>query len=339
MKIYIDESGVFSNPNNKPHAVSCIAGLIIPENIEGEIFKKFNDISSKWATDSGEIKGSRLNEPEVAATISLLRDYQVIFEVCAIDLGIHTNEEIEKHKRLQGDKLVENITPEVNASLINHLNELKSKIEKMSNQLYSQFISLTELVNSILRSAMLYYCQAVPETLGTFNWIIDAKDNQRTDYEDIWSILAMGFLQTLFLNNPIQVLDSGDFTSLEKYESKTAEIPNHLKKYAKEGINRSSRFDLKKVLTESLYFSDSKMSTGLQIIDILVNAVRRAFNGNLQIEGWGEIGRLMLKKFRGAHSIKSILLKPGTKIEIWSSTLPYFNVLKEIDIKSRSALQ
>lgn len=339
MKIYIDESGVFSNPNNKPHTVSCIAGLIIPENIEGEIFKKFNDISSKWATNSGEIKGSRLNEPEVAATISLLRDYQVIYEVCAIDLGIHTNEEIEKHKRLQGGNLVENITPDTNESLANQLNELKSKIEKMPNQLYSQFISLTELVNSILRSAMLYYCQAVHETLGSFKWIIDAKDNQRTEYEDIWSILAMGFLQTVYLNKPITVLDSGDLTCFKKYESETAEIPDHLKKYAKEGINSSSRFDLKKALTEDLHFSDSKMSTGLQMIDILVNAICRAFNENLQIEGWGEIGYLMLKKFRGEHSIKLIMLKPGTKIEIWSSTLPYFNVLKETDIKSRSALK
>jgi len=338
MKIYIDESGIFSNPNIKPHAVSCIAGLIIPENKEDEIFKKFNDISSNWATDSGEIKGSRLNEPEVAATISLLKDYQVVLEVCAIDLGIHTNEEIEKHKHLQGDNLVENITPEFHPSLVNQLSELKSKIEKMPNQLYTQFITLTELVNSILRSAMLYYCQAVPETLESFNWIIDAKDNQKTEYEDIWSILAMGFLQTVFLNNPIKVLDTGDFTSLKKYEYRTAEIPNHLKKYAKKDINRSSRFDLKKVLTENLYFIDSKMSTGLQIVDILVNTVRRAFNRNLQIGGWGEIGNLMLKKFRGEHSIKIIMLKPGTRIEIWTSTLPYFNALKEIDIKSRSAL-
>jgi hypothetical protein len=208
----------------------------------------------------------------------------------------------------------------------------------MPNQLYTQFFTLTELVNSILRSAMLYYCHVAPKTLGAFSWTIDAKDNQKTEYEDIWSILAMGFLQTVFLNNPIKVLDTGDFASMEKYMSKTTEIPNHLKKYAKKDINRSFKFNLKKILTEDLYFIDSKMSTGLQIIDILVNAVRRAFNRNLQISGWGEIGNLMLKKFHGEHSIKMIMLKPGTKIEIWTSVLPYFDVLKEIDNRSISVL-
>lgn len=338
MKVYIDESGIFSNPNNKPHAVSCIAGLIIPELEENEIFDRFRKISSNWANESGEIKGSRLDEHQVEATISLLKDYKVILEVCAIDSGIHRNGEIERHKRIQGGNLVKNITPEFHPTLVSQLRALKLKIEKMPNQLYTQFIILTELVNSILRSVMLYYCHVAPKTLGAFSWTIDAKDKQKTEYEELWSILAMGFLQTVFLNYPIKVLDTGDFGSMEKYMSQTSEIPRHLKKYAEDDVNRSSKFDIKRILTEDLDFIDSKMSTGLQIIDILVNAVRRAFNGNLQISGWGEIGNLMTKKFHGEHSIRMIMLKPETKIEIWTSVLPYFHVLKETDSRSRSAL-
>ena len=44
----------------------------------------------------------------------------------------------------------------------------------------------------------------------------------------------------------------------------------------------------------------SVIEPGLELVDILANAVRRAFVGNLRIEGWTDIRRLMIDR-RGPY--------------------------------------
>jgi len=337
MKIYIDESGIFSNPNDQPHAVSCIASLTLPD-AEDEIFREFSDLSTTWTLDADEVKGSRLNEDQIASTIAILKEYPVVLEICAIDLGIHTNKEIESHKLLQGQRLVKNINEGFHPRLVEQLHEMKARIVSMSNPLYVQFIALTNLVNMTLRSTMLYYSHASPQSLGDYHWYIDAKDKEHTDYENIWLTLVPGFLQSESLNNPITQMDEGDYSAFSKNESQSVLVPNHLKEFAQRDVKRSGAFDLKKVLSKNLQFISSKESIGLQLVDILVNAVRRAFKGNLKIDGWRDIGCLMLKKFHGAHSIQLITLKPDTRLVFLTSTLPYYQVIKVADSQVRSQL-
>jgi hypothetical protein len=50
----------------------------------------------------------------------------------------------------------------------------------------------------------------------------------------------------------------------------------------------------------------SNIEPGLEWIDILVNAVRRALVGNLRIEGWCDIRRLMIH--RHGHYVNLMLL-------------------------------
>jgi hypothetical protein len=58
-------------------------------------------------------------------------------------------------------------------------------------------------------------------------------------------------------------------------------------------------------LLQNLRFS-SQPETGLELVDILVTATRRALVGNLQFAGWQNIRRLMVH--RPDHYIKLIVL-------------------------------
>jgi hypothetical protein len=51
--------------------------------------------------------------------------------------------------------------------------------------------------------------------------------------------------------------------------------------------------DLKKLLTESFRFS-SQPEMGLELVDVVTNAVRRALVGNLSHDGWKDIASIMI---------------------------------------------
>jgi hypothetical protein len=52
-------------------------------------------------------------------------------------------------------------------------------------------------------------------------------------------------------------------------------------------------FNLKTILHESMTFSDSTASEGLQLSDIITNAFRRALMGRLQRPSYDRLGELM----------------------------------------------
>jgi len=57
-------------------------------------------------------------------------------------------------------------------------------------------------------------------------------------------------------------------------------------------------------MTESFTFS-SEATAGLELVDIITNATRRALRGNLQQKGWGRIPQLMVH--RGKREYISLL--------------------------------
>ena len=50
----------------------------------------------------------------------------------------------------------------------------------------------------------------------------------------------------------------------------------------------------------SLHFESSMENTGLQAADIVASALTRALNGSLQIEGWRDLGRLLIRRNDGS---------------------------------------
>jgi hypothetical protein len=123
MYIYIDESGIFANPSGKDKAVSCVAALIIPEQYQKYIFKRFRHLKDSWGVGSDEPKGSKLNEEQIAYVISVLNDYDVIVIARGVDLGVHTDAQITQHKEEQAKRVTMHVTSEHHPNLVRQLEE------------------------------------------------------------------------------------------------------------------------------------------------------------------------------------------------------------------------
>jgi hypothetical protein len=333
MYIYIDESGIFANPSDKDKALSCVVALIIPEQYQKYIFKRFKHLKVSWGIGSGEPKGSKLDEKQIAYVISILKDYDVFVKACGIDIGVHTNAQITAHKQGQAENMTKHVTPEYHPNIVRELEELKERYLQLSNQLYVQSVLLTVLVQSVIRIATLYYCQRDPFTLSHFRWVIDAKADNLTDYEDLWSFVVMPFCESDSLSKPMAFLKGGDYTWFDRnFNLDMATAPKHLQPFIKkESQNEPFRaFDAKKVLSEHRSFESSENNLGLQIVDILVNAIRRALHGNLQINGWGDLGRLMVSPEKNKNAMEMVALHSEAV-----PRMPYGGIIKYFDKLSK----
>jgi hypothetical protein len=90
--------------------------------------------------------------------------------------------------------------------------------------------------------------------------------------------------------------------------------------------------NLGRVLSESLRFSKDP-EPGLELVDILTNATRRALRGNLQPEGWREIPTIMV--LRKPQNIQILSLDKSAPE---TAKLPYGRVVKAFDIGARPML-
>jgi hypothetical protein len=154
----------------------------------------------------------------------------------------------------------------------------------------------------------LYYVQREPSELGSFTWVIDGKEPHKiTNWEAWWSWYAHGAVATMSRRRPSPKLSEGvDYSFYDRFRGQDG---------GEEGI------DLR-LLLKDLKFSSSA-EPGLELIDILVNATRRALMSNLQKEGWKNIPKLMVHRkenyigflaFGGQHSGYKELQVPYTEI-------------------------
>ncbi len=104
MKIYIDESGSFSvDKKEQTYSVSCVVAFVVPSVKENDVFRFFeqwkaNPLLKDRLEENGEIKGSKLNEVEFESLLLGLANFDLMLEVDVIDLGLTSNEVIERHR-------------------------------------------------------------------------------------------------------------------------------------------------------------------------------------------------------------------------------------------------
>lgn len=334
LNIFIDESGIFSNPNNNDNCVSCLGALIIPENLIDDISNDYIGLKKSWESSDKEIKGRQLNEEQADTLINMLSDYDIILKTCAIDMGLYTEKVISEHKNNQAKLIVKNLDENVHhPNLIEEHHELKNRLASLNNQLYVQAICLNYLIKSVIQDSTLYYSLKNPKTLSNFSWKIDQKNKTITEYEEVWSKIVLPILQSMFLKKSLLQIEEGDYSYFEKYDNPVNIPHEHLKPALKNPEKDFESLDAKKILTEDKEFCDSKDEIGLQIIDNLVTILRRGFSNTLQSEGWGNIGKLMIKKHKKCDSIRFLgFSNKKTK------NLPYNEVFKKVNRKSKIIL-
>jgi hypothetical protein len=294
LRIFIDESGTFTRGPSGP-ALSLVGALVVPDYRWARIQRHYAELRPTLPRVHGEVKGRGLDERGVAAVVELLRENEALFEVLGVDLAREASEGVILHQARQAVGITAGLTPTTHANVRAHLEDLRRRLEALTPQLYVQSVVMFELIYQVLWHATIYFCQRQPKELGSFRWVIDGKQKGRiTDWEDWWTKVVLPILQSKSVRDPTPKIVEGDYSYMERFE---APLPNWLPRPAppKQGDGRGTNIRL--VLMEHFEFSTA-IDPGLELVDVLVNAVRRALLGNLGPEGFRGIASLILDRRR-----------------------------------------
>ncbi|MET4316266.1 hypothetical protein [Bradyrhizobium sp. RT5a] len=256
----------------------------------------------------------------------------MIFEVAAIDLGLHTEEGIRKNQAGRAEGMTANLTEEHHQTLVDAIWKARRELESYSLQLNIQSAIIFELVRTVIEHGTMYYSQRRPDELANFHWIIDAKGDNSipTPWEKWWTMFIKPALQTKFAHDPIASLKIGDYSHMKRFVFDT--VSEFHQKVLKPKPAGPRPMNLGLVLSESLRFSKDP-EPGLELVDILTNATRRALRGNLQAEGWLEIPTIIVN--RNPHNIHLLSLDDTVPETV---KLPYGHIVKAFDIGAKSML-
>ena len=292
MHTYIDESGTFTATFGRS-SISVVGALIVPSALQTRLREAYGPVRRTLPKDDGEVKGRGLSEEHFERVIHAIRGLDVLFEVVMIDVGLHSENEIRAHKLGQEAAITANPTGNPHESIHRQLRDLRTRLERMPLQLYVQSVVTFELVRRVLDIGCTYYAQRRPRELARFHWIVDAKDRARTtDWEDWWSFVVLPSLQSKSTREPMPMLEGADYSHMERF---VGDAPDWLVPFAEGRDLTEGVLDLKAMLTENFRFSPHQ-EVGLELVDILCSALRRALNGNLGERGWRDLHQLMVNR-------------------------------------------
>jgi hypothetical protein len=341
MRIYIDEAGSFVPPRSPRTAFSLVLALLIPAEIEKELFYEFLRLRDAWPIQAVEIKGSGLDESQAAQLIDLVSGYDVLVQFIALDANTHPEMLVTAFKDRQADAITQGITREHQPNLVLDLYQLGEAVRMMPNQLFLQAFAMWLLIIKTLREGTLYYVQRQPQELGDISWTIDRKDKTITQMEAIWSTLILPMSEKVFAREPFKAIAGEDYSSFRTrygFTEATAdtEMLRHmhwLRSFYGTPDGPIQGIDSKRLLTEQRTFQDSRDSLGLQLCDMLAATLRRAFNGQLQPEGWKDFGKLLIRQHNPSDGF--IQLDPGGEVYMPTHTK---KVWQTLDRKAKDML-
>jgi len=301
MFIYIDESGNFSRPRHGDHAYSCAGALTISERKHGEVLKSFKTLKRRWGRVGDEVKGRELDEHQTSQVIGMLVSNRVKFHACVTDTLLNTHEMLASRKVGQAELLLAGTSDQIHSNFIKEFSAIGKNLCEMSDQLFVQLNVMIQLINAHLHDVMIHYAKFSPKELGAFRWVVDQKNDRETKYEAVWKSLLPAFIhgQQFYgaFDEKIVLLEGGNYDYFDRFRRKLNKWPSHLPE-PRPGIRNDTNIDVADIypiLRESFLLGDSSLHLGLQLADIVTNALRRAIVGNLQESGWCELGRLMFK--------------------------------------------
>ena len=218
MHIFIDESGTFTGVGADAPSVSTLGALILTSHSLPKLFRRYGRLRANLPKRKGEVKGSLLNETQVAAVAELLRKNGAIFCASMIDLAAHTADDIAGHRERRRASLTTNLTeghtPELRAGVA----ALQDRMAGFSDQLYVQGAVMIDLLYRIMQDMIVYHCQRFPKELAEFHWVVDAKDPAVvTNWEDWWSKTLVIWLQAMSLEKPGAMLPGGDYRHFRRF--------------------------------------------------------------------------------------------------------------------------
>jgi len=328
---FIDEAGTFQSKSTSGPAVSCVGVVTVPS----QLLDQFEDVVARltrdWPrTETGELKGRLLGEEHIEALCIALVPLQVLLEVAVADLTGCPEADIKAHQADQAARLTVSLTERHHPNLVQQVWQLRWAMEGLAPQLYVQSLALTGVIWRALGHGQLYFCQRRAGELSRFVWRIDAKEEGKiTAYEDLWVKTLFPFLQSTSLREPLIQLRGGDYSAYRRNFPKIP-VPEYLREQHGGPIKEPFGHDLRAVFRD-MEFQASHRSMGLQVADVLTNAVRRALTGRLRREGWEPLQLLMIHTAAGA-------IRPQTLKNDGGVVSGYAHVIRRLNAGGRDML-
>jgi len=283
MQVFIDESGTFTG--YQPGSISVVGALAIPDGNMPRLRKKYARIRKGLLTNGDEVKGRDLNAAQINRVVRLIKDRDAIFEVTALDLALHTAAGVAAYQQQLAAEM-QALLPQMPDAIRERVAAASNYILQIPAQLFLQALVTFDLMHRVIGHTTLFFSQRKPETLGKFNWVIDGKNPQKvTNWENWLEFYARGALASLSARDPAPRPDPKegsflDFTYFDKaHTGKIGDI---------EGVDPA-------LLLKHFRFS-SDIDMGLELVDILSNAIRRTLRGGLDRAGWINVHKLMIDR-------------------------------------------
>ena len=134
-------------------------------------------------------------------------------EVTAIDLGLHTDQEITQFKNDIADVVSGWVGPQ--HPLKPRILEIAEAYRQTSNQLFVEFHLLLTLIPRLVQNAITYYARRMPKELKSFHWVLDAKDTAVTAFERAWSDLLYPSVEYQTKLKPWIEVEGGNYSYFE----------------------------------------------------------------------------------------------------------------------------
>jgi hypothetical protein len=175
------------------------------------------------------VKGRLLEEHDLKRVAHLLATREAIFEVTALDLGLHTEAGVLafRHKLAAETRAKFPAFPE---TLRGKVAEAVDYLDTMTPQLFLQALTTFELIHRVISHTILYFSQRRPYELSSFTWVVDGKDAAKvTTWENWLKFYAQGALISLSQRTPVPMPDPGtphrfNYASLDAFMAKQAPV-------------------------------------------------------------------------------------------------------------------
>lgn len=309
MKIYIDESGLFSkhsDQNNIDKAWCTVGAITVPDHTEKKVdCALINLKKSLNLKPTDEVK----NRPDPGskcfiAFLEALKEANCTVHAMTTNRSILCDEKTNEHKRsqiearerylkLEGGKF----SSKKLLDLQNELDIIRELIDKSSIQEYNQIILQSALISFMLDKVISFYAKKAPRELSRFTWIYDRKnDNPKIGahtFESLFLKFMPPSVEVSYIREPRGLLyfKKGYKYFLENFGLSSGnigmpdeEIYNRIRIY---GIDYSKYsklmlpFDFYKLLSDASGFDDSANTPGLQVADLVVSSINRFLRGNV----------------------------------------------------------
>src|SRR5450759_1381076 len=163
MRIYIDESGPFLPLAGSKRRYSCLGALAIRDAQHDDVETEFRRLRRQIGGSDSEIKGSSLTERQAARVVGMLREFDVVLDICATDMGAYSDADVSRVKERQAQILDNSVGEEHHPTMIAQVRDLAATTRRLSNQLFVQAFMTTLLIERAVEVFTLHYVQRAPK--------------------------------------------------------------------------------------------------------------------------------------------------------------------------------